>query len=128
MQQQISQLKVEWIKTVREYCADFLIEFQKDKPNIELLKELFIKIKLYGYGDVYTQLFKSLNECILFLERPVKEQIENKKNKLLQNLIDECQKVLNGVWWRVKKEAGITKLADDRIHKQYKNKYFNKNL
>lgn len=115
--------RMEWIKAVRAYCTDFLVEFNKDDPSAETLKALSITIQLYGYGDTYAKLFDCLNNCVSLMEDSAARKNTKQKDVLSQSLLDETQIVLNGVWWRVKREAGISKRADKQIRRQYKNIY-----
>ena len=115
--------RMEWIKTVRQYCTEFLIELKKEKPSSEFLEELYVKIQLYGFGTTYDELFNSLEMCIAY----AKEQSENcdliHKYDLIKKVLKDSQKILNGVWWRMKREAGISSIKDKRIARKYRKIY-----
>ena len=64
----ITANRMEWIKEVRNHCMEFLIEYSKETPSVFKLKELVIKIQLFGYGDIYSDLFRSLNKSVALLE------------------------------------------------------------
>lgn len=113
--------RMEWIKEVRSYCANFLFEFNKLSPDMNVLRDLSMKIQLHGYGDTYTELFDSLNECIELAENGQSDV--NEKVVVSQKLLQCSQEVLNGVWWRMKREAGISAMKDKIIHKAYNKRY-----
>lgn len=119
----ITKNRIEWIKEVREYCSNFLVEFNKEAPNVTVLRELYIKIQLYGYGDVYKELFESLKHGIEFIENDVGMSHSQDKNKISQEIIKYSQEILNGVWWRMKREGGISAIRDKIISCAYNRRY-----
>lgn len=44
----ITKNRINWITEVRGYCAEFIGELTKDSPDLQNMKELKIKIMLYG--------------------------------------------------------------------------------
>ena len=112
---------MEWIKEVRNYCASFLLEFNKLTPDLNVLRDLSMKIQLHGYGDTYTELFDSLNECIQLAEKGHTDV--HAKVVASQQFLQNSQEVLNGVWWRMKREAGISAMKDKIINKAYNKRY-----
>jgi len=117
----ITTNRMEWIKEVRNYCASFLFEFNKSTPDLNVLRDLSMKIQLHGYGDTYTELFDSLNECIQLAEKGNTDVYA--KDFASQQLLQSSQEVLNGVWWRMKREAGISAMKDKIINKAYNKRY-----
>lgn len=103
----ISTNRMNWITQVREYCSAFIIELDKAYPDIHVLKELQIKILLYGRGGgPYDKLFNSLERGISVVENQG-YNIDDKQDAV-KYIIVATQEVLNDVWKRMKMEAGIS--------------------
>ena len=105
---------MDWIKEVRRLCGDFLLEFNRDPANVDKLKELYLCIQLYGYGKPYEALFQALEACIDHVDDTSHEKKEFTDKALLC-----AQQVLQDVWWRMKREAGISERADNKMKKLY---------
>ena len=116
----ITSQRMEWIKDVIMLCAEFLIEYNKDTPNVVKLQELEIKIKLHGRkktenpdGD-YEKLYAAIENCI-------KDVIKNDncdKKEHEDDMLVASQDMLQSVWKRMKQEAGISKNRDKKYEKK----------
>lgn len=104
--------RMDWIKEVRQLCADFLSEFNSDSANADKLKELYIHIQLYGYGKPYEALFEALEVCIDHANFT-----SCQKKKYSDKALFCAQQVLHDVWLRMKREAGISKKTDEKMEK-----------
>ena len=122
----ITKNRMEWIKEVRKYCSDFLVEFDQESPDITVLKDIYIKIQLYGYGNVYMDFFESLKCGVEFIESNIGVTNYQEKNKISQEIMKNSQEILNGVWWRMKREGRISIIRDKFVSCMY-NRRYNKN-
>ncbi|MDE7299406.1 MAG: hypothetical protein K2N94_11345 [Lachnospiraceae bacterium] len=107
----VSQDRIKWISDVRSLTSCFLEKYISggDEKELRVIKS---KIDLYIiYGkEVYASFENKLNHCIL---HPY-------NNKDYEDLVTETQIMLNGVWVRIKNEAGITRRGEQKIRKLLK--------
>lgn len=121
----ITKNRINWITEVRSYCAEFIGELTKDSPDLQNMKELKIKIMLYGRRGLgekgpYDSLFNNISKAINIVEQ---SNTTETKEQIISVLIGSSQAVLNDVWWRMKREVGITKKTDKKIEKEIEKKY-----
>lgn len=104
----ISRDRMKWISDIRNLMSIFLELYIKG-VEIDKLKVIKAKIDLYIRYDkeVYKNFEEKLNYCTLnpYTDKDYKE------------LVGETQIMLNGVWIRIKDEAGILKRDENRIKK-----------
>ena len=112
--------RMDWIKEVRQLCADFLLEFCSSSADVERLNELYIRIQLYGYGKPYEALFEALEACIGHADGT-----SCQKKEYADAALRCAQQVLQEVWWRMKREAGISERADKKMGKLYNLRFKN---
>lgn len=80
-----------------------------DPSKLQVCK---LKIELYTRRDnsVYEKLNELLNACT--------EDTEFNKERY-DELIEECQKVLNSTWIRIKLESGMSRKDDKKIYQLF---------
>lgn len=104
----ISTDRMKWMSDIRNLMSLFLESYIKG-GEIDNLKIIKAKIDLYIIyeKDVYKGFEGKLSHCTLnpYTDKDYKE------------LLNETQIMLNGVWIRIKDEAGILKRDENRINK-----------
>lgn len=109
----ISKERMNWIAQVRDLMADFLCAYIKQEEK-EKLKIINSKINLYIKFDseFYQALHNKLTYCV----------DNSYTEKDYEELVISMQNVLNDVWVRIKREAGILKIEENSIVKGLRNK------
>jgi len=114
----ISANRIRWIEDIRSLVCKLLNEYRQPSPNKSVLVETVSLILLYlnRYNKGYEFFVISIKKCIT---APYSE-----KNEI--DILDATQDVLNSVWRRMKREAGIFSCNDRAISyfidKEMKNK------
>ena len=108
----ISTNRIEWISAVRELIFEFLSEYRSESPDKKKLGLLSTHIMLYlnRRNDDYILLVSALQKCL----------DTGYTDALYADLVDAAQDVLNSVWLRMKREAGIRKWHEIKISNSIK--------
>ncbi len=117
----ITNQRMDWIKDVRELCAEFLIEFNKDVPQKDRLQELGIRIKLHGRSSKGSNLNKDYNDLYTAIDACIQDVINNnfsEKEDHKELLLAASQDMLQSVWNRMKQEAGVSKRREIKYEKK----------
>ena len=103
--------RIEWLNKVRQLMVEFIENYylRADPSKLQVCK---LKIELYTRRDssVYEKLNELLNACT--------EDTEFNKERY-DELIEECQKVLNSTWIRIKLESGMSRKDDKKIYQLF---------
>ena len=117
--------RIDWIKTVRDLCAEFIIEFSKDAPKKSKLDELAIRIKLYGrrkndrITNDYYNLYEGIDKCL----KKWNTTNTQEKEKYKDLMIGVSQDMLQSAWDHMKRESGISEKRDALSGKATNKKY-----
>lgn len=109
----ITNNRIEWINTVRNLVQSFVEEYLKCGTDNQYEKKvLAANIELYLRHDVsiYKPFFAVLKKCTLNTYR--------EEDCLM--LISTTQDLLNDVWNRMKREAGISERSEKRLKAKLK--------
>lgn len=107
----ITSNRIEWINSVRTLVQQFMEEYlKKDDSNQYMKQKLATNILLYLRHDVsvYKDFLNILSHCTSNIF------CEDDYNKL----ICATQDMLNDVWNRMKREAGISKRSETRLKRK----------
>ncbi len=115
----ITNNRIKWINSVRELTHEFLREYLKRENSDQYKKEcIYVKICLFLRNDVeiYQKFLDLIKKCTY----------EKFEDNMTIELVIETQILLNSVWNRMKREAGISnkselKLANQLMKEKLKN-------
>ena len=112
----ITSNRIEWINSVRSLVQQFVVEYRKN--DTDLKKNSAVSIKLYLRHDVkiYQPFISQLDAC-------TKNSYDDTE---CEKLIVATQDMLNDVWNRMKREAGISKRSEARLKERLKNEKLSK--
>lgn len=105
--QTISTQRIEWIGTVRNLINSFLKEYSGLRSKKELIN-IYTEISLYlnPKHDCYGELADALKNCI---------EYDGYVEKFHWDVVRESQRVLDEVWVRMKREAGISRREEKSL-------------
>jgi len=109
----VSKNRLVWINDVRALMFEFLKEYTNGKDSTKM-KNIKFQVMLYMREGVtsYKVLIEKMNKCIE----------EDYSDKNCDELIKAAQDVFSEVWIRLKREAGISKLNDNRFTRMFESK------
>ena len=104
--------RIEWMKDVRQLMNEFLENYylNADHSKLQICK---LKLELYIRRD--NPMYNDLN-ALLEVCTNTEFSIDN-----YDKLIEECQKVLNNTWKRIKLESGVSQKEDKRVYQLFAN-------